>query len=185
MKNVKCILLGNSGVGKTTLANIIVLEEVKLNSISTIGLSYLSRIFKVDSDDILCQIWDTAGAERFRSLVTLYYRNTQFGLIIFDLNDYESFLNLDYWYNSLIHSAENIETIVCIGMKSDLPHRVPRKDIDSFIQLNDIPYYEFSVFDPDVSDKVTNMFITELKQFDHLEPQEIQQLNVVKSNCCY
>ena len=58
-------------------------------------------------------IWDTAGDERFRSIMPLYYRDAEIALLVFDLTDAESFKGIDYWLGELESKVETEGMLLC------------------------------------------------------------------------
>ena len=74
------------------------------------------------------QVWDTAGMERFRSMAPMYYRNANAALLIFDLTNYDSFINVKSWVSELKRNIEEAIILVVVGNKSD---RVEERKIDS------------------------------------------------------
>jgi GTPase SAR1 family protein len=73
-------------------------------------------------------IWDTAGDERFRSIMPLYYRDAEIALLVFDLTDAESFKGIDYWLGELESKVSTEGILLCnfkyilgiVGNKKDL-----------------------------------------------------------------
>ncbi|ODV85247.1 hypothetical protein CANARDRAFT_191659, partial [[Candida] arabinofermentans NRRL YB-2248] len=150
----KIVLLGESSVGKSS-----VLQRIQNNTFddlksSTIGAAFISKkVFQNDNNNdnlINLQIWDTAGQERFHNLTPLYYRNSNLALIIFDLNDLESFKKAEYWINELKQFKNDNDSseikILLIGNKLDL-----LKGDDDFkeCEFNDT-INEFLNLNPDV-----------------------------------
>jgi small GTP-binding protein len=79
----KITIIGDSGVGKTSILNRLVNNEFKANDISTIGVSHFTKIL----DGCKFYIWDTAGQERFRSISKIYYEKARAIIVTFDYND--------------------------------------------------------------------------------------------------
>lgn len=157
MEKLKCILIGDSDVGKTTLANLIYNQRIPDFTSPTIGLSYFTRTFEFDKKYML-QVWDTAGAERYRAMVKIYFRNTQLALIVFDKNNPKSFENILFWYESLLECNPILPKLILIGNKTDLPSQISTKQIKSMVEEYNFLYFEFSKFDPHVHDKIYSMF---------------------------
>ncbi|KAM7424078.1 hypothetical protein PAMA_000435 [Pampus argenteus] len=128
---IKFLALGDSGVGKTSF--LYQYTDGKFNSkfITTVGIDFREKrvIYKPTSPDgssgkgqkIHMQLWDTAGQERFRSLTTAFFRDAMGFLLLFDLTNEQSFLNVRNWMSQLqVHAyCENPDIILC-GNKCDL-----------------------------------------------------------------
>jgi Ras-related protein Rab-7A len=71
---LKIIILGDSGVGKTSIMNRFVNQKFSLQYKSTIGADFLTKEMLVDDRLVTLQLWDTAGPERFQSLGVAFYR---------------------------------------------------------------------------------------------------------------
>lgn len=132
-KRFKIVLLGDSSVGKTCLILRYVSKTFKNYLSNTIGCSFFSKIEKINDIDYALDIWDTAGQERFRSLLSLYYRNTQIVFICIDISENVdiSIKNIKYWIDELNTYIDNNRIIILVGTKSDL---VSNDIIDSFIK---------------------------------------------------
>jgi small GTP-binding protein len=83
----KFIIVGSSGVGKTSILKRLVEDSFSEDSLATIGVEFESTVIMVDSQKVKLQIWDTAGQERFRSIAKAYYRNAVGVIVVYDLTD--------------------------------------------------------------------------------------------------
>eukprot|EP00997_Jenningsia_sp_PLL12_P007126 NODE_3732_length_737_cov_66.498547_g3139_i0.p1 GENE.NODE_3732_length_737_cov_66.498547_g3139_i0~~NODE_3732_length_737_cov_66.498547_g3139_i0.p1 ORF type:complete len:113 (+),score=16.47 NODE_3732_length_737_cov_66.498547_g3139_i0:39-377(+) len=92
----KVILVGDSGVGKTCIVQRAA-QDLFEQSSSTIGFSFQKMQVHVDGKPVSLQLWDTAGQERYKSIIKMYYRNTQAAIIVFDITSEESFESLKLW----------------------------------------------------------------------------------------
>jgi len=125
---LKIIVLGESGVGKTSLLVRYVQDKFTLNTKSTIGASFLQK--RVDLDDgqvATCQIWDTAGQERFAGLGTQFFRGSDGVIFVYDVTKRETFDALEQWRKTFLIQAgeegnENFPMLI-IGNKIDLDNR--------------------------------------------------------------
>jgi len=116
----KIVLLGDSGVGKTSIAVRYVQESFSSKLPPTIGASFLTKRIAVDNFKIKLQLWDTAGQERFRSLAPMYYRGAVAAILVFDLTNETSFNKVKDWVTELRTNVSE-EIIMCIvGNKADL-----------------------------------------------------------------
>ena len=132
MSIIKLVILGDSGVGKTSLINKYLFDNYNPIETITIGASFFQRdinfYYKGENINFVLQIWDTAGQERFRSMVPLYIKNTAVCIIAFD----SSIIGLDnfkerikeyynYWSNYILEN-KNVDNILVylVGTKRDL-----------------------------------------------------------------
>ena len=120
-KNVKIILLGESGVGKTSIINRYLNDEFASESLSTLG-SYTSKkeIIK-NKTKYLLDIWDTSGQEQYHSITNLFINGSDIVILVYSIDSKSSFTGLDFWYNSVMEKLGNDNFILAIvGSKSDL-----------------------------------------------------------------
>jgi len=118
--DAKIVLLGDSGVGKTSIAVRYVQESFSSKLPPTIGASFLTKRIAVDTFKIKLQLWDTAGQERFRSLAPMYYRGAVAAILVFDITNDASFGKVKDWVQELRTNVSE-EIIMCIvGNKADL-----------------------------------------------------------------
>jgi Ras-related protein Rab-7A len=97
MKTAKIILLGDSGVGKTSLINRYRTHHFSSRIKATVGADFCTKEIKFGDQLISVQIWDTAGQERFQALSCAFYRGSDACIICFDLTDAMTFSNLTSW----------------------------------------------------------------------------------------
>ncbi|KAH8092278.1 GTPase [Aureococcus anophagefferens] len=96
-RECKVVLLGDTGVGKSSLAQRYVTNTFKPYSESTIGASFMSKMILVDGAPCKCQIWDTAGQEKYHSLAPMYYRGAAAAILVFDITKPASLDKLKAW----------------------------------------------------------------------------------------
>uniref|UniRef100_A0A3B3HKJ2 small monomeric GTPase n=1 Tax=Oryzias latipes TaxID=8090 RepID=A0A3B3HKJ2_ORYLA len=117
----KTILVGDSGVGKTSL--LVQYDQGKFipgSFTSTVGISFTNKVVDVDNLKVKLQIWDTAGQERFRSVTHAYYRDAQALLLIYDITNKPSFDNIRAWLTEIHEYAQKDVVIMLLGNKSDM-----------------------------------------------------------------
>uniref|UniRef100_A0A3P8SAG4 Ras-related protein Rab-35 n=1 Tax=Amphiprion percula TaxID=161767 RepID=A0A3P8SAG4_AMPPE len=90
--------------------------------ITTIGVDFKIRTVDIDGERVKLQIWDTAGQERFRTITSTYYRNTHGVIIVYDVTNPESFVNVKRWLNEISQNCDNVCKIL-VGNKNDDPAR--------------------------------------------------------------
>lgn len=86
-KDIKIVIIGDSGVGKTSMATRFALDKFKNESDSTIGTTYMSKTIEVGHIKASLNIWDTAGQERYHSLAHMFYRNADVILLVYDITN--------------------------------------------------------------------------------------------------
>ncbi len=139
---LKVILIGQSRTGKTNIHRRYLCNEFINEHISTIGVDFTSKKIQIDGFIIKFQIWDTSGEERFRSITKSYYRGANAVIMVFDLNNKESFKHL---YELIQETKENTDNnIYLVGNKVDLPREVNKEDIEAMIVQNGFLYFETS-----------------------------------------
>lgn len=128
--NFKLVLLGASGVGKTSIIFRYVKNKFGENESSTIGAAFFTHQFNLDipdSDDpvwIKYEIWDTAGQERYNSLTPMYYRGANAAIIVYDITDKSSYVRAKKWVDTLKQNDPfGKMIIILIGNKVDLEDR--------------------------------------------------------------
>ena len=143
----RLILIGDSTVGKSSLLQQFK-EGVHYRDITlTVGVDFHAKLIYVDGQPIKLQLWDTAGQDRFRSIVRAYYRNAAGGLLCFDITNRESFANLTDWMNDAKRNAEpHSPVFVLVGNKADQEkyREVTRQEGIRFAQDHDMEYIETS-----------------------------------------
>ena len=149
---LKVIVLGDSGVGKTSILNRFVKQEFSQNYRATVGADFLFKEFTVDGKGVSLQLWDTAGQERFQSLGNAFYRGTDCCLLVFDITNSDSFDNIVSWKKEFLERSGNENTnfpIILLGNKCDLvsERKVPSNKAKDWADEEKIAYEEISAKD--------------------------------------
>jgi small GTP-binding protein len=116
--SMKFITLGDTGVGKSSLLNYYINNNID-NISTTIGVDYYVKYIKYDNNIIKLLIWDTAGQERFKSITKTYIRNVSCIILMYDISNINSFINLKEWLNFLNKYNQKDSIIILVGNKSD------------------------------------------------------------------
>ena len=105
----KIILLGESSVGKTSIINRLTKNNFSDLLIATFNEIYTEKEFEIKGNKIKFQIWDTAGEEKFRSVVKNYYKRSSAAILVYDITNSKSFKQLDeFWLKELMKFNPNI-----------------------------------------------------------------------------
>ncbi|KAK9927624.1 hypothetical protein M0R45_024800 [Rubus argutus] len=125
----KCIIIGDTGVGKSCLLLQFTDKRFRPVHDITIGVEFGTRIVTIEGKPIKLHMWDTAGQEAFKSITRSYYRGAAVALLVYDVTRRETFNHLESWLEETRQHANPNMTIMLIGNKSDLAHRrVVRKE---------------------------------------------------------
>ena len=94
----KYIIIGDSGVGKSCLLLQFLENSFKPNHEATIGVEFGTKVVGIDNGmSVKLQVWDTAGQDAFKSITRSYYRNAAGGLVVYDITNRNSFVNVLKW----------------------------------------------------------------------------------------
>ena len=119
--NIKITLLGDCGVGKSSIALRYTFDSFEDNYVSTNGAAYSNKVVEKFGVTYLLDIWDTAGQEKFRSLCKNFYKDSYIVFLIYDITVPKSFENLkNIWYKELKENGEKNTIIFIVGNKIDL-----------------------------------------------------------------
>ena len=143
---IKVGLVGDYGVGKSCIVSRFVKDYFSENEMSTLGVDFDCKMIDFKDNKYKIQIWDTAGQEKFQSIVKSYIRDLNVCVLVFDVTQEKTFLNLKKWLNEVryITDDENL-LIYVVGNKSDLRGReVPKVEVEEFCQEEKIEYIECS-----------------------------------------
>ena len=141
-------------MGKTSILTKYIKNEFSLDYKVTLGIDFLNKEISKNNMKINLQIWDTAGSEKYKSLLQSYYRNTEICVLTFDLTNINSFKNVEKWYKDFINISnipeKNDFPFVLFGNKSDLIDdiKVKEKEVKKFcVGHNNMPYFFVSAKD--------------------------------------
>ncbi|RUS83315.1 hypothetical protein EGW08_008937 [Elysia chlorotica] len=144
----KLLIIGDSGVGKSSLLLRFADNIFSGSYITTIGVDFKIRTIDVSGERVKLQIWDTAGQERFRTITSTYYRGTHGVLVVYDVCSGESFANVQRWLHEIDQNCDVVNRIL-VGNKDDDPERkvVLTQDAERFAERMQIQLFETSAKD--------------------------------------
>jgi Ras-related protein Rab-2A len=160
----KYIVIGDSGVGKTSIIRQFKNSKFDYCREITIGVSFDTYTHTINNDTIKVHIWDTAGQESFRSITRQYYRNSTCAFVVFDITNANSFKNVKMWVESVQQLSINPTIrIILIGNKDDISEyrTVSKEEAIKFAKDNNIDYFEISAKS---HEKVVNIFIDSIEK---------------------
>ena len=147
-KKCQLLIIGDATVGKTSILRRFAHDTFNPNYISTLGIDFFTKDVILEQKKIHIKIWDTAGQERYRSLTRGFFKNGQGILIVFAINNKDSFNGLNYWIDSIKNNI-NLENknipVIILGNKLDISDReVSKEEAKNFAKRNNYNYYEVS-----------------------------------------
>ena len=187
---LKLIVVGNQSTGKSCILNRFVNETFDEKYQATIGLDFQSKNITIHDQDVRLIIYDTAGQEKFRSLIPMYIREAQIILFIYDISDRESFDSMPRWIQEVKDVINKEVVYTLIGNKIDLEkeRKVTFDEGKKLAEQNNFVFQEVSaktgenfekLFEVQIYEAVYNKFRSE---FDKREEGEIQQNFETKDN---
>ena len=116
----KITLIGDSGVGKTSIIGRFITGFFTEEINSTLGFNYSQKIYEKNGKKISLNLWDTAGQEKYRSLGKNFYKDSYIIIIVYDITNKNSFKNIKkIWYPDTQSFGEKIKIIALAGNKKD------------------------------------------------------------------
>ena len=121
-KDVKVIILGETGVGKTSIINRFINDEFNPdNDIETLGSTFFRKSIKRQNTVYKLQIWDSIGQEKYHSITRLFIKGSNIVLLVYSIDSRESFEELNHWLNTLKEILDKNKYILgIVASKSDL-----------------------------------------------------------------
>ncbi|BFU20323.1 Rab family GTPase [Entamoeba histolytica HM-1:IMSS-B] len=189
---LKLILIGESGVGKTSLIQRYVMNKFEPTYKTTIGCDFLAKTVYVENKEYNLQIWDTAGHEKFSSMVSSFYRGSDGAIIVFDVTNTSSFTAIDTWISeySRALNGKDVPIIIC-GNKVDCqPRLVSTESARQWCEGRNYSYIETSAA---TAQGVNDLFMEVVKVIienkeddngDDLNPVPIALETKSESGCC-
>ena len=184
---LKLIVVGNQGTGKSCILNRFVNEAFEENYQATIGLDFQSKNVKIDNQDIHLLLYDTAGQEKFRSLIPMYTRDANIIILVYDITRKDSFTHIPDWVKDLTNVKLDEVIFGLVGNKIDLEdqRQVTKEGGEKYAQDNNIIFQEVSAKTGDnFSDlfykKIFEQIIIKFRPGGQTAEQEVQDIGKIK-----
>ena len=138
--NYKLVLLGDSSVGKSSLASYFISKQFYEFQEPTIGAAFISKQITIENKTINIEIWDTAGQERYKSLAPMYYRGAEGAIIVYDITQKDSFEGAKNWLDEIKMKGPEHCEIILVGNKLDLEEYrdIDKNEVLDFTMRNSI-----------------------------------------------
>ena len=200
----KLILIGNSGVGKSSIIQRYMKQTFEDSYKCTIGVDFLMKTLEIKGKTVKLQLWDTAGQEKYKSMVASYYRGANVALVVFDITNHSSFDSLPLWIENYYKNGPEQKNIILIGNKKDIVEnrQVTQEEAETFSETNNMMYFETSAKEGDnieyvftyAAEKLLEFYGTpnetnikkQLKETTELQSHNFKEIRIEehKKGCC-
>ena len=182
----KLIVIGDENVGKTSIINRLKKNQFTGDYEPTVGLDFQSMPIFIDEQNITLLLYDTAGQEKYRSLIPLYTKDAHIILFIYDISNYNSFTNIEKWYYSLNNVNKEEVVFILVGNKLDLieERQVKEEEGKKYAEDHNFIFHEMSALTGDgtkelLMDKLLSQIRTHLlNKVKFNQEQEEEQLKL-------
>ena len=141
----RVIVVGNSGVGKTSMVTRFASGHFDKLTTPTIGAGVTPLSYKIKGKTVNFQVWDTAGQEIFRNVVPLYFRGAAVAIVVYSLVDTDSFNDLNQWLTALKDHCDEDVPIIAVGNKFDMIEAIDDiKDGKEWALSHNFPFFATS-----------------------------------------
>ena len=192
---VKVVLLGDSGVGKTSIVARYTTGIVQPSVKPTVGAAFVTKELTVDGQEFELLIWDTAGQEVYRGLAPMYYRSAGIAIIVYDVIRPQTYQSVSYWIKELKANVDkNTVLVVCANKIDREEQHVPDSETaQSYASENGALFIETSAVSGIGVDRLFQMAVQQYMKVCPTQnplpvnPQTSVQLdesNGKKKGCC-
>ena len=182
LTNIKAILLGDVGVGKTNLINITCGQDFNRNEKSTVANSFMTRKINYNGKDYTIELWDTAGQEKYYHITKIFFKGSNIVIFVFDVTNKSTFEGLKKWIDMTNQILDGDFVCGLVGNKNDLflNSQISEEECKNFA---DSKKYKFKLVSALKSPKVFNEFFDELcldyiKSHQNYQKRSISLLDV-------
>ena len=157
VQHLKLIFLGDQYVGKSSILNRFSQDKFEQEYQATIGLYFHSKNVSINNVPVRLLLYDTAGQEKFKSLIPMYIRDANIILVVYDITNKDSFIHTEHWVNETKDLKREDAIFVLVGNKIDLEENriVSTKEAEDFATEKGFLFYEVSA---KTGEKVEDLF---------------------------
>ena len=177
---LKYIIIGDTAVGKSNILTQYVYEKFNEVFQPTLGVEFAAKNAVIDNKIYRIQIWDTAGAESFRSITRAYYKNSVCAFIVYDITKRETFENVQVWLDDIKNQCPQTVLLVLVGNKLDLENerQISYEEGESFAQKNNMYFFETSA---KTGVNIENLFLKSVETINERIQEDFYDLST--GNC--
>ena len=169
-KHFKVVFLGESYVGKTVLIDSFINGYFKDTNYSTSSFIFKTKTIKHGNKNYNFDIWDTPGYEKYRSLTKFFLKDVNIIVLVYDTTEESTFLELDYWINTILTQNNPEVSFILVGNKSDLfeNEEIREEDAVKFAEILNAKFSLISAKDYSYGWQyfLENAFIDYIKKFE-------------------
>ena len=150
-QEIKVILVGESGTGKTSLINIAMgMKFVEGTELSTSAATFVTKIIKIGGKSYTLNLWDTIGQEKFRSLTKIFIKDSKIVIFVYDITRLDSFKELNYWFKTIQDVLGDTAVLGIAGNKHDLfmKEEVKEEVAEKYAEEKGVPFKLTSAKNP-------------------------------------
>ena len=146
VQHFKIIFLGDQYVGKSSILNRFYQDKFEPDYQATIGLDFHSKNVSINGNTVRLLLYDTAGQEKFKSLIPMYIRDANIIIVVYDISNKDSFVHTEHWVNETRDLKREDAIFVLVGNKIDLDDKrvVERKEAEDFATEKGFLFHEVS-----------------------------------------
>ena len=130
-ENLKVVLVGESGVGKTSIIAQFTSNTFDPDCVTSLSAQYISKTMEFPNVQkaIKFDIWDTAGQEKYRAIAKIFYKDAKVIVLCYDITDQKSFDAIkNYWHNTIKTTGDPDAILALVANKNDLYNKAAIKD---------------------------------------------------------
>lgn len=181
-REIKIILLGESGVGKTCIINRYIDNQFSADTESTLGSYSSTKTIVKNKIKYTVDIWDTTGQEKYHSITNLYIKGSNIVILVYSIDSKSTFDNLNYWYDSVKEKIEGDNYVLAVvGSKYDLfeSEEVPEEEARKYAEEKNAIFQLVSA--KKNIEGVTKLFDTLIDEYIKRYNKEIKEKNLTIS----
>ena len=184
---IKTVLVGDSGVGKTNLINVCVGQPFNSDSTSTNCSSLIQKSLNIDNLEFLVNLWDTMGQEVYKGLSKLFFREAHIVIFVYDITVEESFNHLEEWIQMANETIGGEYIAGIVGNKNDLylEAKVTEEKAVAYAKNKNMKFKLVSAKeDPDSFNDILIELIKEHKVPENRKKTVLNNKSEKKKSCC-
>ena len=180
----RVIVVGNSGVGKTSMVTRVASGHFDKLTTPTIGAGVTPLSYKIKGKTVNFQVWDTAGQEIFRNVVPLYFRGAAVAIIVYSIVDNDSFSDLNQWLIALKDHCEEAIPVITVANKCDMMQKYDDlKQGKEWAAAHNFPFFSTSAA---TGENINQLFelVASLCAETEVEPEADVTVKAQEKSCC-